>query len=39
MVYDITCLLDRHCYQHFRGICSFHFRIEAKWQQVPRKWG
>jgi hypothetical protein len=29
MVYDITCLIDRHCCQHFRGICSFHLRIEA----------
>jgi hypothetical protein len=29
MVCDITCLVERHCCQHFRGICSFHFRIEA----------
>jgi len=29
MVYDITCLVDWYCYQHLRGICSFHFRIKA----------
>jgi len=29
MVYDITCLVDWYCYQHLRGICFFHFRIEG----------
>jgi hypothetical protein len=29
MVYDITCLVDRYCYQHFRGIFFFSFRTEA----------
>jgi hypothetical protein len=38
MVCDITCLVDRQCYQHFRGIYSFHFRIEASGSRFLESW-